>query len=73
MKKKKPLIVITILSLLFTIVFSPVFLSGYIVYLLSKLMRSLGFVLMLKRYSARDEFSGFWQVYESIRDYKVKL
>jgi hypothetical protein len=73
MKKGKSLIIVTIFAWLFTIVFSPVLLLGYIIYLLSKLMRSLGFIMMLKRYSVSDELAGFWRVYESIRDYKVKL
>lgn len=73
MKKGKSLIIVTIFAWLFTIVFSPVLLLGYIIYLLSKLMRSLGFIMMLKRYSASDELAGFWRVYESIRDFKVRL
>lgn len=33
----------------------------------------MGFILMLKKNSARDELAGFWQVYCSIADYKVGL
>lgn len=73
MNKKKPLLIITVLSLICTIVWLPFVVLGYIIYLLSKLMRSLGFILMLKKNSARDELAGFWQVYQSLADYKVGL
>lgn len=68
MKKGKPLVLITILAWLFTIILSPVFILGYTLYILSKLMRSLGFIMILRKHSARDEFAGFWRVNGSIKD-----
>lgn len=65
---KKKLILISIASFILTIIWSPFVLAGYIFYLLSKLMRSFGQLLMLNKNSARDELAGFWHVYKSIGD-----
>lgn len=58
----------SIAILIITIIFLPFNLVGYILYLLSKLIRSLGQLLMLNKNSARDELAGFWRVYSSISD-----
>ncbi|MBF0576619.1 hypothetical protein [Dysgonomonas sp. GY617] len=73
MKTKRSLIVINILSLIIGLVWLPFMLVGLVLYYLSKLMRAMGFILMLKKYSASNEFAGFWQIYSSFRDYKVGL
>lgn len=65
---KKKLILISIASFILTILWSPFVLAGYIFYLLSKLMRSLGQLLMLNKNSALDELAGFWGGYRSIGD-----
>lgn len=41
---------------------------GLVLYYLSKLVRVAGFYLILAPTSARNELSGFWQVYKAIGD-----
>lgn len=66
--KKKPLIITAILSRLVFGLFVPFFVVGYVIYLLSKLLRAFGLLLMLKRHSVRDELTGFWRVWASLAD-----
>lgn len=66
--KKKPLIITAILSRLVFGLFVPFFVVGYVIYILSKLLRAFGLLLMFKRHSARDELTGFWRVWTSIAD-----
>lgn len=65
---KAKLITITILRWLFTALYLPFYLFGLIVYYLSKLMRATGFILIVCPVSAKNELSGFWNVYRAIGD-----
>lgn len=69
--KRKPLGIISLLAIVLSVFWLPFSLLGLVLYYLSKLMRSLGFMLLLRRQSMRNELSGFWRVYCAIEDYKV--
>jgi hypothetical protein len=53
----------------FTIIYiSTIGITGVILYLLSKIIRSLGYLCMTKIHSAKEEFVNFWQVEYSSND-----
>ncbi len=68
MTRKKPLIIIALLARLVFVLYVPLLIVGYILYLFSKLLRAFALILMFKRHSARDELVGFWRVWSSIAD-----
>ncbi len=68
MNKKKNLMFRNVLCSTLAVAFLPFYGLGYVVYLLSKLTRSLGMLLMLNTCSARNELVGFFSVWRSIGD-----
>lgn len=64
-KSKLLKIFISILSLSYVLTF---YLSGMLLYYLSKIVRILSFYLMLAPTSAKNELSGFWLIYKAIGD-----
>jgi len=66
--KPKNLKLIALARLIATILYFPFLFIGYVFYLLSKLIRAIGYLLMWKPYSAKKQIKGFWSIQSSIGD-----
>lgn len=71
--KKRKIIVLAIIRWIASAFYMLTFyMLGLVLYYLSKLVRVAGFYLILAPTSAKNELSGFWQVYKAIGNVFVK-
>lgn len=68
--RKKPLTVLTIFTWLCFGLYLPFYGLGYTFYLLSKVMRFVGLLALLKPHTAKDALAGFWNIQIHIGDIK---